>query len=165
MAPICRMVCYNYTPGEYLFRIFSLVIFSLMTMTMPCWGFGIPSLLFGLPLPNPDLIQRLGTPNYMPQNIGDQTSEAQLVTRLTRWGFACSILEMFSGVQTWCAKSPDEIYQSVVLKKEKPMFLYNLPTEVANVLSGCYEYDFQDHSLMLDILQSFERWIEEVRDV
>ncbi|XBI03139.1 hypothetical protein VPH35_131591 [Triticum aestivum] len=31
MAPICRMVCYNYTPGEYLFRIFSLVIFYLMT--------------------------------------------------------------------------------------------------------------------------------------
>uniref|UniRef100_A0ACD6A6D7 Uncharacterized protein n=1 Tax=Avena sativa TaxID=4498 RepID=A0ACD6A6D7_AVESA len=27
--------------------------------------FGIPSLLFGLSLPNPDLIQRLGTPNYM----------------------------------------------------------------------------------------------------
>ncbi|VAH08727.1 unnamed protein product [Triticum turgidum subsp. durum] len=76
----------------------------------------------------------------MPQNIGDQTSEAQLVTRLTHWGFAWSILEMFSGVQTWCAKSPDEIYQSVVLKKEKPRFLYNLPTEVANVLSGCYEF-------------------------
>ncbi|KAM3314134.1 hypothetical protein ACQJBY_033159 [Aegilops geniculata] len=91
----------------------------------------------------------------MPQNI--QTSEAQLVTRLTHWGFAWSILEMFSGVQTWCAKSPDEIYQSVVLKKEKLMFMYNLPTEVANVLSGCYEYDFRDHSLMLDILQSFER--------
>ena len=93
----------------------------------------------------------------MPQNIGDQTSEAQLVTRLTRWGFPCSILEMFSGVQTCSAKSPDEIYQSVVLKKEKPMFLYNLPTEVANVLSGCYEYEFRVHSLMLDILQSFER--------
>ncbi|KAM3372279.1 hypothetical protein ACQJBY_019267 [Aegilops geniculata] len=76
----------------------------------------------------------------MPQNIGDQTSEAQLVTRLTHWGLAWSILEMFSGIQTWCAKSPDEIYQSVVLKKEKPMFLYNLPTEVANVLSGCYEF-------------------------
>ncbi|XBI33829.1 hypothetical protein VPH35_119735 [Triticum aestivum] len=95
----------------------------------------------------------------MPQNIGDQTSEAQLVTRLTHWGFAWSILEMFSGVQTWCAKSPDEIYQSVVLKKEKPMFLYNLPTEVANVLSGCYEYEFRDHSLMLDILQSFEMFL------
>ncbi|KAM3332492.1 hypothetical protein ACQJBY_027970 [Aegilops geniculata] len=93
----------------------------------------------------------------MPQNIGDQTSEAQLVTRLAHWGFAWSILEIFSGVQTWCAKSPDEIYQSVVLKKEKSMFPYNLPTEVANVLSGCYGYDFWDHSLMLDILQSFER--------
>jgi hypothetical protein len=92
----------------------------------------------------------------MPQNIGDQTSEAQLVTRQTHWGFACSILEMFSGVQPW-RKSPDEIYQSVVLKKEKPIFPYNLPTEVENVLSGCYEYEFRDRSLMSDISQSFER--------
>ena len=89
--------------------------------------------------------------------IGDQTSEAQLVTRLTHWGFAWSILEMFSGVQTWCAKSPDEIYQSVVLKKEKPIFPYNLPAEVENVLSSCFEYDFRDRPLMSDILQAFER--------
>ncbi|XBH63657.1 hypothetical protein VPH35_117584 [Triticum aestivum] len=92
----------------------------------------------------------------MPQNIGDQTSEAQLVTRHTHWGFACSILEMFSGIQPWRAKSSDEIYQSAVVKKEKQIFPYNLHTEVENVLSGCFEYDFRDRSLMSYILQSFE---------
>lgn len=118
--------------------------------------FGIPSLLFGLSLPNPDLIQRLGTPNYMAPEQWQPNIRGPISYETDSWGFACSILEMFSGVQPWRGKSPDEIYQLVVLKKEKPIFPYNLPVEVENVLSGCFEYDFRDRPLMSDILQAFE---------
>ena len=119
--------------------------------------FGIPSLLFGLSLPNPELIQRLGTPNYMAPEQWQPNIRGPISYETDSWGFACSILEMFSGVQPWRGKSPDEIYQLVVLKKEKPIFPYNLPAEVENVLSSCFEYDFRDRPLMSDILQAFER--------
>ncbi|KAM3215019.1 hypothetical protein ACQJBY_067148 [Aegilops geniculata] len=118
--------------------------------------FGIPSLLFGLSLPNPELIQRLGTPNYMAPEQWQPNIRGPISYETDSWGFACSILEMFTGVQPWRGKSPDEIYQLVVLKKEKPIFPYNLPVEVENVLSSCFEYDFRDRPLMSDILQAFE---------
>ncbi|KAM3297964.1 hypothetical protein ACQJBY_039762 [Aegilops geniculata] len=118
--------------------------------------FGIPSLLFGLSLPNPELIQRLGTPNYMAPEQWQPNIRGPISYETDSWGFACSILEMFTGVQPWRGKSPDEIYQLVVLKKEKPIFPYNLPAEVENVLSSCFEYDFRDRPLMSDILQAFE---------
>ncbi|KAI4979846.1 hypothetical protein ZWY2020_016599 [Hordeum vulgare] len=68
------------------------------------------------------------------------------------------LVEFFSpcGVQPWRGKSPHEIYQLVVLKKEKPIFPYNLPAKVEIVFSGCFEYDFRDRPLMSDILQAFE---------
>ncbi|VAI93408.1 unnamed protein product [Triticum turgidum subsp. durum] len=118
--------------------------------------FGIPSLLFGLSLPNPELIQRLGTPNYMAPEQWQPNIRGPISYETDSWGFACSILEMFTGVQPWRGKSPDEIYQLVVLKKEKPIFPYNLPAEVENVLPSCFEYDFRDRPLMSDILQAFE---------
>lgn len=118
--------------------------------------FGIPSLLFGLSLPSPDLIQRLGTPNYMAPEQWQPNIRGPISYETDSWGFACSILEMFSGVQPWRGKSPDEIYQLVVLKKEKPIFPYNMPPEIENVLSGCFEYDFRDRPLMADILLAFE---------
>lgn len=118
--------------------------------------FGIPSLLFGLSLPNADLIQRVGTPNYMAPEQWQPNIRGPISYETDSWGFACSILEMFSGVQPWRGKSPDEIYQFVVLKKEKPIFPYNMPPEIENVLSGCFEYDFRDRPMMTDILHAFE---------
>ncbi|XP_052159094.1 E3 ubiquitin-protein ligase KEG isoform X1 [Oryza glaberrima] len=118
--------------------------------------FGIPSLLFGLSLPNPDLIQRLGTPNYMAPEQWQPSIRGPISYETDSWGFACSILEMLSGIQPWRGKSPDEVYQLVVLKKEKPIFPYNLPPAIENVLSGCFEYDFRDRPQMTDILDAFE---------
>ena len=119
--------------------------------------FGIPSLLFGLSLPRPDLIQRLGTPNYMAPEQWQPNIRGPISYETDSWGFACSILEMLSGIQPWRGKSPDEIYQLVVLKKEKPMFPYSLPPGVESVLSGCFEYDFRNRPSMKDILHAFER--------
>lgn len=118
--------------------------------------FGIPSLLFGLSLPNPDLIQRLGTPNYMAPEQWQPSIRGPISYETDSWGFAWSILEMLSGIQPWRGKSPDEVYQLVVLKKEKPIFPYNLPPAIENVLSGCFEYDFRDRPQMTDILDAFE---------
>jgi serine/threonine protein kinase len=119
--------------------------------------FGIPSLLFGLSLPNPDLIQRLGTPNYMAPEQWQPAIRGPISYETDSWGFACSILEMLSGIQPWRGKSPEEIYQMVVLKKEKAIFPCSLPPDIENILSGCFEYDFRDRPLMKDILHAFER--------
>ncbi|XP_042396968.1 uncharacterized protein LOC121987141 [Zingiber officinale] len=56
-------------------------------------------------------------------------------------------------------RSPDEIYQLVVLRKEKPKIPSGLPRELEDILHGCFKYDFRDRPLMKDILRAFERCI------
>jgi len=74
------------------------------------------------------------------------------------WGFGCSILEMLNGYQPWRGKSPDEIYNLVVTKQEKPPIPSGLPPKMENVLWGCFEYDFRNRPLMTDILEVFKRY-------
>jgi serine/threonine protein kinase len=111
-------------------------------MVLSLWDFGIPSLLFGLSLRNLDLVQRFGTPNYMDLEQWQPSIRGPISFETDSWGFACSVLEMLSGIQPGCGKSADEICQPVVSKKEKPMFPYSLPPDIENMLSRCFEYDF-----------------------
>lgn len=117
--------------------------------------FGIPSLLFGLPLPKSDLVQRLGTPNYMAPEQWQPDIRGPVSFESDTWGFGCSILEMLSGYQPWRGKSPDEIYHLVVIKQEKPPIPSGLPPKVENLLWGCFEYDFRNRPLMTDIIEVF----------
>lgn len=118
---------------------------------------GIPYLLLGIPLPNPDMVLRLGTPNYMAPEQWEPEVRGPISCETDTWGFGCSIVEMLTGVQPWCGRSIEEIYQSVVIKQEKPHIPSGLPPEVENVLNGCFEYDLRNRPLMVDILQAFER--------
>lgn len=117
---------------------------------------GIPYLLLGIPLPNPDMVLRLGTPNYMAPEQWEPEVRGPISCETDTWGFGCSIVEMLTGVQPWCGRSIEEIYQSVVIKQEKPLIPSGLPPEVENVLNGCFEYDLRNRPLMVDILQAFE---------
>ncbi|CAL9148989.1 unnamed protein product [Musa hybrid cultivar] len=118
--------------------------------------FGIPLLLHGLTLPSSDLVQRLGTPNYMAPEQWEPSINGPISLETDSWGFGCSIVEMLSGVQPWRGKSPDEIYQLVAIKKVKPNIPRGLPPEVVDILYGCFEYDFRDRPLMVDILCAFK---------
>ena len=118
---------------------------------------GIPYLLLGIPLPNPDMVLRLGSPNYMAPEQWEPEVRGPISCETDTWGFGCSIVEMLTGVQPWCGRSIEEIYQSVVIKQEKPHIPSGLPPEVENVLNGCFEYDLRNRPLMVDILQAFER--------
>ncbi|XP_073001592.1 protein KINASE OF THE OUTER CHLOROPLAST MEMBRANE 1 [Typha latifolia] len=118
--------------------------------------FGIPFLLLGLSLPNPDLVQRFGTPNYMAPEQWQPNVRGPISFETDTWGFGCSIVEMLTGIQPWRGKSADEIYQLVVIKKEKPNIPSGLPPEVEDVLFGCFEYDLRNRPLMTDILRAFE---------
>ncbi|KAG1363959.1 E3 ubiquitin-protein ligase KEG [Cocos nucifera] len=118
--------------------------------------FGILSLLLGLSLQNSDLVQRLGTPNYMAPEQWQPKVRGPLSFETDSWGFGCSILEMLSGIQPWHGKSPDEIYHLVVIKKEKPDIPSGLPPQVENVLYGCFEYDLRNRPLISDILHAFQ---------
>ncbi|CAL1388062.1 unnamed protein product [Linum trigynum] len=62
---------------------------------------------------------------------------------------------MLTGVQPWCGRSVEEIYDLVVKKHKKPTIPEGLPPPVENILHGCFEYDFKHRPLMTDILYVF----------
>ncbi|KAK6263671.1 hypothetical protein SCA6_019105 [Theobroma cacao] len=118
--------------------------------------FGIPYLLLGIPLSDSDMVLRLGTPNYMSPEQWEPEVRGPLSLETDIWGFGCSMVEMLTGVQPWFGKSIEEIYHSVVIKKEKPHIPSGLPPAVENVISGCFEYDLRNRPLVSDILLAFE---------
>lgn len=100
---------------------------------------------------------RLGTPNYMAPEQWEPEVRGPISFETDTWGFGCSIMEMLTGIQPWFGKSVEEIYHSVVIKKEKPRIPSGLPPAVENVIIGCFEYDLRNRPLMADILHAFER--------
>ncbi|OWM81844.1 hypothetical protein CDL15_Pgr007882 [Punica granatum] len=118
--------------------------------------FGIPYLLFGIPLSDPDMILRLGTPNYMAPEQWEPEIRGPISYETDSWGFGCSIVELLSGIQPWCGRSNEEIYHSVVIKQEYPPIPSGLPPAIENVIRGCFEYDLRNRPSMKDILQAFE---------
>lgn len=121
--------------------------------------FGIPYLLLGIPFSDPNVALRLGTPNYMAPEQWEPEVRGPVSVETDSWGFACSIVEMLTGVQPWFGKSIEEIYRSVVIKQEKPYIPSGLPPDVENVLNGCFEYDLRNRPLISDILKAFERYL------
>lgn len=120
---------------------------------------GIPYVLLGIPLPNSDMARRLGTPNYMAPEQWKPELRGPISFESDSWGFGCSIVEMFTGIQPWCGKSVDEIYNLVVKKQEKPQIPSGLPPAVENVILGCFEFDFRSRPVMADILHAFKRYL------
>lgn len=120
--------------------------------------FGIPYLLFGIPLSSSDMTLRLGTPNYMAPEQWEPEIRGPISVETDSWGFGCSILETLTGVQPWFGKSVEEIYHSVVVKQEKPNIPSGLPFAVENVIYGCFEYDFRNRPLMTDVIHAFKRY-------
>ncbi|KAL1809725.1 hypothetical protein ACET3Z_026715 [Daucus carota] len=118
--------------------------------------FGIPYLLMGIPLPDSNFAIRLGTPNYMAPEQWEPEVRGPITFETDTWGFGCSIVEMLTGIEPWFGKSAEEIYQSVVMKQEKPLIPAGLPPAVENVINGCFEYDLRNRPLMADILHAFE---------
>ncbi|KAK8641093.1 hypothetical protein V6N13_010522 [Hibiscus sabdariffa] len=117
---------------------------------------GIPYLLLGIRLLSSDMAHRLGTPNYMAPEQWQPEIRGPISFETDSWGFACSIVEMLTGIVPWHGKSADEIYDLVVRKQEKPLIPSGLPLPVEKILLGCFEYDFRSRPLMKDILYVFK---------
>ncbi|KAL8189268.1 hypothetical protein R6Q57_028834 [Mikania cordata] len=118
--------------------------------------FWIPFLLLGVQLPDPDVSLKLGSPNYMAPEQWEPEIRGPISVETDSWGFGCCILEMLTGVPPWFDKPVGEIYNSVVVKQEKPQLPNGLPPAVENILSGCFEYDLRNRPLITDILHTFE---------
>ncbi|XP_030488419.2 protein KINASE OF THE OUTER CHLOROPLAST MEMBRANE 1 [Cannabis sativa] len=118
--------------------------------------FGIPYLLLGIPLSSPDMVLRLGTPNYMAPEQWEPEVRGPISFETDSWGFGCCFVEMLTGVPPWFGKSYKEIYYSVVIKQEKPQIPSGLPLALGNVISGCFEYDLRNRPLIADILNALE---------
>ncbi|KAJ4845513.1 hypothetical protein Tsubulata_013035 [Turnera subulata] len=125
--------------------------------------FGIPYLLLGIPLSSPDMVLRLGTPNYMAPEQWEPDVRGPISFETDSWGFGCSILEMLTGLPPWFGKSIEEMHESVVLKEEKPEIPSGLPLAVEHVIRGCFEYDLRNRPLMQDILHAFESTLNAVK--
>ncbi|KAM6585954.1 hypothetical protein CsatB_012956 [Cannabis sativa] len=117
---------------------------------------GIPYLLLGIPLSSPDMVLRLGTPNYMAPEQWEPEVRGPISFETDSWGFGCCFVEMLTGVPPWFGKSYKEIYYSVVIKQEKPQIPNGLPPALGNVISGCFEYDLRNRPLIADILNALE---------
>ncbi|KAL6512894.1 hypothetical protein OROHE_019684 [Orobanche hederae] len=63
---------------------------------------------------------------------------------------------MLTSVLPWFGKSIEELYQSVVVKQEKPQIPSGLHPALESVISGCFEYDLHNRPLMEDILSVFQ---------
>ncbi|MQL71043.1 hypothetical protein Taro_003383 [Colocasia esculenta] len=126
--------------------------------------FGLPYLLLEISLPSSDLVQRLGTPNYMAPEQWQPDIRGPISYETDTWGFGCCILEMLSGTQPWCGRSPEEIYHLVVTKQEKPNIPRGLPPALEDVLHGCFEYDLRNRPLFGDILHAFESCKDRISD-
>lgn len=120
---------------------------------------GIPYLLLGIPLLGSDMVRRLGTPNYMAPEQWHPEVRGPISFETDSWGFACSIIEMLTGLPPWSGKSVDEIHKAVVKRQEKPHIPCGLPPAIENVIVGCFEYDFRSRPLMKHILSAFKRYI------
>ncbi|XP_050234074.1 E3 ubiquitin-protein ligase KEG-like [Mercurialis annua] len=118
--------------------------------------FGMPFLLHRIPLRNSEMALRLGTPNYMAPEQWEPEVRGPISVETDSWGFGCSIVEMLTGVQPFFGKSIQEIYQSVVIKQEKPHIPNGLPPAVENVIHGCFQYDLRNRPVMEDILLAFQ---------
>ncbi|CAN0877560.1 E3 ubiquitin-protein ligase KEG [Linum grandiflorum] len=116
---------------------------------------GIPYILLGIPSSGSDMCRRLGTPNYMAPEQWQPEVRGPLSLEADVWGFGCSVVEMLTGVQPWCGRSVEEIYDVVVVKHKKPTVPDDLPPPVKTILHGCFEYDFRNRPLMTDVLHVF----------
>ncbi|XP_065849404.1 protein KINASE OF THE OUTER CHLOROPLAST MEMBRANE 1 [Euphorbia lathyris] len=117
---------------------------------------GIPFLLLGIPLSRSDMSRKLGTPNYMAPEQWQPEARGPLSVETDSWGFACSILEIWTGIQPWRGKTGEEIYDLVVRKQEKPQFPEGFPPPIENVLRDCFDYDFRNRPLMTDVIRVFK---------
>ncbi|RZC62005.1 hypothetical protein C5167_023750 [Papaver somniferum] len=54
----------------------------------------------------------------------------------------------------------EEIFQSIYIKQEKPHLPICLPSALENILRGCFEYDFTEHPLMVNLLEAFKRLMQ-----
>ncbi|XAR70985.1 Non-specific serine/threonine protein kinase [Bertholletia excelsa] len=107
-------------------------------------------------MPSSDMSHRLGTPNYMAPEQWQPEVKGPMSFETDSWGFGCSIVEMFTGIQPWQGKSVNEIYDLEVKKQEKPKIPNGLPPAVENVIIGCFEYDLRSRPIMADILHAFK---------
>ncbi|KAG2319521.1 hypothetical protein Bca52824_012734 [Brassica carinata] len=113
---------------------------------------GVPYLLHSIPLPSSDMIMRFGTPNYMAPEQWQPEVRGPMSFETDSWGFGCSIVEMLTGVQPWSGKSIDEIYNLVVIKREKLTIPSGIPPLLEKLLQGCFMYDLRSRPSMTDIL-------------
>ncbi|EFJ25729.1 hypothetical protein SELMODRAFT_52199, partial [Selaginella moellendorffii] len=94
----------------------------------------------------------IGTPNYMAPEQWSVETRGPLAFETDSWGYACSIVEMVTGKRPWEDKTPQEIYNLVVLKGDRPSVPSELPAAIQRVLEDCFEYDYRNRPDFRQIL-------------
>jgi hypothetical protein len=117
--------------------------------------FGIPMLLGGIHSPFSEHPNWLGSPNYMAPEQWGANLRGPISLETDCWAFACSIIEMITGEMPCNHFSPQDIFDAVVVRHQKPLVPSGLPPAVDRVLKACFEYDYRSRPTFGEILRAF----------
>ncbi|CAK9273168.1 unnamed protein product [Sphagnum jensenii] len=116
--------------------------------------FGIPMLCGGISSPSSEHPYWVGSPNYMAPEQWGANLRGPISFETDCWAFACSIIEMITGEKPWNHVSPQDIFDAVVVRHQKPMVPSGLPPVVDKVLKACFEYDYRNRPAFGEILHA-----------
>jgi serine/threonine protein kinase len=119
--------------------------------------FGIPMLLGGIHSPFSEHPYWLGSPNYMAPEQWGTNLRGPISLETDCWAFACSIIEMITGEMPWNHFSPQDIFDAVVVRHQKPLVPSGLHPAVDRVLKACFEYDYRSRPTFGEILCAFTK--------
>ncbi|KAL3699007.1 hypothetical protein R1sor_017029 [Riccia sorocarpa] len=142
----CGVLALNLKPCNYLLDDNDTAILG---------EFGIPLLFFESSVTKSEPVPWMGTPNYMAPEQWDPALRGPLSFETDAWGFACSMVEMISGVKPWANRTASEIFEAVVIKGEKPSLPAGLPPGLQRILRSCFEYDYRRRPTFGQILRAF----------
>lgn len=120
--------------------------------------FGTPILFFDNAATKSQPVPWMGTPNYMAPEQWGPSVRGPISTETDAWGFAASMVEMVTGTRPWDGMTADEIYNTVVVRRQKPVLPGELPPAVSKVLKSCFEYDYRQRPSFKEILRAFTRY-------
>eukprot|EP00271_Cylindrocystis_brebissonii_P014051 TRINITY_DN34_c0_g1_i1.p1 TRINITY_DN34_c0_g1~~TRINITY_DN34_c0_g1_i1.p1 ORF type:complete len:726 (+),score=140.63 TRINITY_DN34_c0_g1_i1:240-2417(+) len=148
-AAICKSVAVLHAQGRLALDLKPNNFFVDENDQAVIGSFGLPLLLAGDYGADPESSEGaagepvlwLGTPTHMAPEQWAPALRGPLCKESDAWGFACAAIEMCTGISPWKGKQAAEIYEAVVLRREKPRLPLGLPVAVERVLQQCLEYD------------------------
>ncbi|KAG1673755.1 hypothetical protein FOA52_002324 [Chlamydomonas sp. UWO 241] len=101
----------------------------------------------------------MGTYNYMSPEQMDRKSK--IGVKADAWGFACTVLQMVTGVMPWAGLDVMEIMYQVAVEKNVPETPAGLPPSLARCIAQCFKRDPNDRPTAREISKALKAAVTE----